>query len=389
MKKILFVFISLYNGGAEKSLINLLNELPKDKYEIDLLLFRREGTFLNQVPEYVNIIDAPIGLREMYTPLNKAGWRSIIKIVGTVVSRVVKKQGEGVAGFRWKHFYGHFITELSKEYDVAAAYGTGEPLYFVLDKTNARKKYVWVHNDYRKSSFDKKYDYVDYGKTDGIISISEECVNILKEEFPEYRDKIYCIPNITSSVVVNKRANCGFPKEFHKDEFNILSIGRLSYQKGFDYAIDAAKILKERNVHFKWYILGDGELYKSLLQKVAMNHVDDCVCFLGIRENPYPYIKNCDIFVQSSRYEGKSVVLDEAKILAKPIIVTSYPTVRDQIMDGKEGVIVGMTSEKIADGIEELIKNKEKRVFLSNYLAAHEYGNQDAVEKYMTLFDED
>ena len=119
-----------------------------------------------------------------------------------------------------------------------------------------------------------------------------------------------------------------------------------------------------------------------------MNHVDDCVCFLGIRENPYPYIKDCNIFVQSSRYEGKSVVLDEAKILAKPIIATSYPTVRDQIMDGKEGVIVGMTSEKIADGIEELIKNKEKRVFLSNYLAAHEYGNQDAVKKYMTLFDE-
>ena len=125
MKKILFVFISLYNGGAEKSLINLLNELPKDKYDIDLLLFRREGTFLNQVPEYVNIIDAPIGLREMYTSLNKAGWRSIIKIVGTVVSRVVKKQGEGVSGFRWKHFYRYFITELAKEFDVAAAYGTG------------------------------------------------------------------------------------------------------------------------------------------------------------------------------------------------------------------------------------------------------------------------
>lgn len=388
MKKILFVIPTLRDGGAERSLVNLLTELPEDKYEIDLLLLKNQGTFLSQVPAYVNILEQPPVLKKLYGPVRKAGIYMPVKVFGNLLARIVKSGMGNQKAFMWEYFYKPVIDGLDKEYDVAVGYLGGESTYYIVDKVNAKRKIHWVHNDYRTSGMPKKYDLKLFPKVDAVVTISEECLEILKEEFPQFQDKFYCIENITSSAVIKARAKEFIPEEYKGYENILLSVGRLSEQKGFDMAISAASKLKKKGIKFKWFIIGSGPLKDKLNDQIEKENVKDYVELLGTKSNPYPYIKNCDIFVQSSRYEGKSVVLDEAKILAKPIIVTSYPTVGDQIVDGKEGVIVDMTSGKIADGIEKLIKNKEKRVFLSNYLAAYEYGNQDAVKKYITLFDE-
>lgn len=387
MKKLLFVMQSLYNGGAEKSLVNLLNELPENKYEVDLLLFRQEGMFLSQVPKWVRILKTPDTLRLLYSPLQRAGKYKGVKLFGTIRSRIEERNIRSSVAYRWMHSYNRRIEKVTEKYDVAIAYISGEVLYFVGDKVDADKKIVWIHNDYKSASHPQKYDYKYLKEMDGIVSISDECVNILKEVFPEFTDKIYNIANITSAEVTRKRAMEFVPKEYEPNPVTLISIGRLNPQKGFDMAIDAAYMLKRKHIQFQWFILGNGPLEKSLKDKIKQKDVGDCFHLLGAKENPYPYIQNATIFVQTSRFEGKSVVLDEAKILGKPIVVTNYATVKDQIEDGKEGIIVPMNPEGIAAGIEKMLTDTSLRQNIHTYLSEHEYGNQNEVQKYIDLID--
>ncbi len=387
MKNVLVVMLNLYNGGAEKSLVNMLNELPKDKYNVDLLLFKKEGMFLKQVPEWVNIIDGPDGLRKLYSPISKSGNMVFTKIFGTLVSRLVEKHPYMRAGYRWKHFYSKKIEKIHEKYDVAIAYTSKEVMYFVGDKVDADKKIVWIHNDFRSDKHPKKYDY-EYFKDMELVTISQECAEILEDELSDLHKKVNNIANITSSVVIRNRASEFYPKEYDKNDFKILSIGRLGEQKGFDYAIEAAAILKKRSIKFKWYVIGSGELYKQLSEMIKENDLADNFFLIGTRENPYPYIKNCDLLAQTSRYEGKSVVLDEAKIIGVPILVTKYPTVFDQIEDRKEGHIVEINANAIADGIQYLVENETARKAYSEYLLSREYGNQDEIEKYIAIIGE-
>lgn len=389
-KKVLIAMTSLYNGGAEKSLVNLLNELPQDQYDIDLLLFKREGLYLKQVPSYVNILDTPRDIQLLYSSFHKAKKMFFPKFFGTLFSRLLYGNSYKAKGVRWKYFYSKHIQQIDKKYDVAIAYISGEILWFVDEKVNAEKKITWVHIDYKASGHSKEYDYPHFRNMDAIVTISEKCADILKEVFPEFTDKIYNIPNITSSVVLRRRAEEFYPQEYQRSEkrYKLLSVGRLAGQKGFDMAVSAAALLKKAGVSFDWFIIGNGPLEKQLERQIKKEGVEDCFKLIGVRENPYPYMKNCDLMVQSSRYEGKSVVLDEAKILARPIVATNYPTVKDQIIDGKEGIITEMSPQGIAAGIEKLLRDRELSAHIQKSLSEHEYGNQQDVEKYIHLIEE-
>lgn len=387
MKKLLFVIFSLGLGGAERSLINLLNELPENQYAVDVLLFQRKGAFLDYVPKWINVLETPTPLDRLYAPVSKVGRYTFTKVIGTFCSKVFKKKRKEQLAYRWRYFYRGKIGMLSGHYDVAIAYGGTENLYYVHDCVNANKKIVWIHNDYRTGGYSKQDDYAYLERMDAIVSISKQCVDVLKKEFPEFINKIYCIENITSSTMVLKQAETVWPQEFRSDMINILSIGRLSPQKGFDLAVEAAAILKNSGVKFNWYIMGDGPLRKEITMLIHKKNVEDCFFLLGTRSNPYPYIKECDLFVQTSRYEGKSVVLDEAKILTKPIVVTNYPTVRDQIKHGREGLIADMHAEDIAQKIISMLTDIHLRESIKEYLNSNEYGNCDELEKYVQVWE--
>lgn len=387
MKKILFVMPTLRDGGAERSLVNLLTEFPEAKYEIDLLLLKKQGTFLSQVPSYVNILEQPPILKKLYGPVKKAGIYMPVKVFGNLLARIVKSGMGSQKAFMWEYFYKPVIDGLDKEYDVAVGYLGGESTYYIVDKVKAKRKLHWVHNDYRTSGMPKEYDLKLFQKVDAVVTISEECLTILKKEFPQFKDKFFCIENITSSKVIQSRANEFVPKEYNGEENILLSVGRLSEQKGFDMAVSAAKKMKESGLRFKWFIIGSGPLKNKLNGQIKKENVEDCVKLLGTKTNPYPYIKNCDIFVQTSRYEGKSVVIDEAKILAKPIVATAYPTVKDQIKNGNEGIIVDLNVEGIVNGIIGLCSDAVKKQNITEYLERQEYGNQNEVKKYISLIE--
>lgn len=388
-KKILFIMGCLDNGGGERSLINLLKLFDYEKFEVDLILFKERGLFLGQIPEQVNLRSDCDILHLMYSDSlkNSIGFKKLyytfIHLFGTVYSKICTRSGFQKGQYRWKKFYKKVIPDFNIKYDIAISYLEGETLYYLVDKVKSEQKIAWIHTDYSKIEADLEYDLSYFKEVDKIVTISNECKNVLTKLFPEVLDKIVTLPNLTNSRAITSLANTYYPKEFEFEGFKFVSVGRLVYLKGFDMAIQATAVLKSRGLKFKWFILGDGELRKNLKLMAKKYNVDEFIEFIGSKENPYVYMKNADIIIQTSRYEGKSMVLDEAKILRRPIIVTNYDTVGDQIRE-EEGLIVEMNYTAIADGIEKMLKNKERYI---NFLKENEYGNQEEISQYYDLLD--
>lgn len=381
---------SLRNGGAERSLVNLLQLFDYQKYEVDLLLFQEEGIFLEQLPNEVHILHDCDVLHLLYAKGNnrikgiKHPLLTFDHYWGTFWARKKTESMYASRQYRWEHYYKDRIPSIkTKKYDVAISYLHGEQLYYLVDKVDAKRKIAWIHTDYSKLNALEEHDLKYMRQVDSVVSISNICVETLCKTFPSIKEKFCMLPNLTSSSSIKYLAEKEYPKEYGGDEFKIVSVGRLIHLKGFDMAVDAASILKENGLKFSWFILGDGELKTELNMQIKNKNVDDCVFLLGATDNPYKYMDGADILVQTSRYEGKSVVLDEAKILGKPIVVTNYDTVKDQVNDN-EGVIVNMSSEAIAAGIMKIIPRIDE---IHTYLNAHEYGNQDEIYKYYQLID--
>lgn len=394
MKRILFVISALETGGAEKSLVNLLNIIDSKKYQVDLLLFKKEGAFLEQVPSYVTLVDAPPDLYYLYNRPRKKEIKSYLiylkRLIGTGYRRIFFEsnfyQGMQV---RWEKFYKKGMRMFPQKYDVAVSYMHGECMYYVAEKVDAKRKITWVHNDYKGTGLNAESDLKYFCKFDKVVSISDECVKIWKESFPQLQDRAVCIPNLTSSDVVRQMAKAYYPQEYkeNKGKKIILSVGRLNEQKGFDIAIKIAAELSKRKLNYSWYVIGKGSL-KSKLKEMAEEYgVSERFVLIGTRDNPYPYMYNADIIAQPSRYEGKSVVLDEAKILGKPIVVSNYSTVKDQIVPNKEGIISSLNIEAFSDAICKALQ-PDVASKLSSYLLDHEYGNAKEIKEYYKLFDD-
>jgi glycosyltransferase involved in cell wall biosynthesis len=209
--------------------------------------------------------------------------------------------------------------------------------------------------------------------------------------FPSLKDKIVEIENILSPVFVRSRAN-----EFdampelaswggNSRSINILSIGRFCYQKNFENVADICRRIVDEGIEVRWFLIGYGGDEELIRQKISEARMERNVIILGKRTNPYPYIKACDIYVQPSRYEGKSVTVREAQMLCKPVVVTNYPTASSQIKNGMDGVIVPLDNVGCAKGLVEFIQNKRSQISIVEYLQTHDYGNEKEIEKIYDL----
>ncbi len=369
MKKILITAMSLNVGGAEKSLVNFLNMIDTTKYEVDLLIFQKKGAFLKQVPENINIIsvkEIEILYQSFKETIKKEKFNiksilmSIKRYLITLYEKNRWKQFDQIRIHRWIDSYKKIIPQCEKKYDVAISFAGGETAYYIVDKVKSDRKVYFFHSDYSKIKIDNSLEekYVD--KVDQVITISEECKKSLQALFPRNADKIIVLNNLSSVELIKKMSKEFYPKEYSKnDEIKIVSVGRLHTIKGYDMAIEAAHILKKNNINFKWLIVGEGKERKNLEKMITNYNLENEFILVGLKENPYPYIYNSTFLVQPSRFEGKSVVLDEAKILEIPIIVTNYNSVKDQIDHLKNGVIVDMNAQAIAEGIINLMNDKQ------------------------------
>lgn len=168
----------------------------------------------------------------------------------------------------------------------------------------------------------------------------------------------------------------------------LLSIGRFSEAKNYDNVPDICRRMVKEGVDVKWFIIGYGGDEQLIRRKIEEAGMQEHVIILGKRSNPYPYIKACDIYVQPSRYEGKSVTVREAQMLCKPVVVTDYPTASSQIKNGVDGVIVPMDNEGCAKGLAEVITDKALQEHLVAYLKTNDYGNESEVDKIYRIAEE-
>ncbi|HDR8169505.1 TPA: glycosyltransferase [Bacillus thuringiensis] len=390
-KNLLFVINNLNCGGAEKALISLLETIDYSMYNVDLFLFKHEGLFFRKIPQQVNLLEEPYEYRYFDMPIKTAiidcikKGRIDIALARLYAGYIFKSEQNRVRCEQmiWKYI-SKSLRGIDKSYDVAIGYLEKNPVYFCVDKVKAKKKIGFIHNDYDGLGMDPKIDSRYFAKLDNIVTVSRECANVLKERFPMYKTKIKIMYNIVSSNMINKMS---LEKIDMKDKgIKIVSVGRLNYQKGFEMAIAACKELEGDGYKITWYVVGEGEERVNLEKMIEENDLKGKFILLGIKENPYPYIREANIYVQPSRFEGKSIAIDEAKILHKPIVITNFSTAKDQIKNKENGIIVEMDPHAISEGIKKLIDNEELRNKLISNLSKENLGTESEIEKLYTLF---
>ena len=396
MKKICFVMPRMGMGGAEKSLLSLLHILAERKdVQVDLLLFKREGELLEQLPPSVRLVEPEESLRVIFSPFSIKNCRNFrttfitfLRPVATALARLASRKFNRRMQLRWKYAYRHLLAPWKEKYDYACGYLDGECVYYVIDKMNADKKYGWCHSDYDSMGFKASADKPYYAKLDRIIPLPDKCCEKLQRHFPEQTHKMLPISPVVVPAFVRNAAQTPCEDGFAAfDGIRLLSLGRLVEVKGFDIAIDAAALLKQAGLPFRWYILGDGPLRNDLERQVEQLGLSEYVFLPGVVTNPYPYMKAATLFVQSSRFEGKSVALTECKMLQLPTVATAYATVTDQLSDGVDGAIAQMNPQDLAQKIMELAQDAPRLAQMREYLKSVQFDDQQVREKYGQLFD--
>ena len=363
------------------------------RYEVDLLLFRKEGLYLNQLNPKVNLLpvlpeyeEVDSNKKYIIWAIKHAKFISASKKIFYFLQE--KKNFKNVNKSRWELCWKKRLPVLNKEYDVAVGYLHGLPLWYVADKVKAKKKIGWIHNFYGNIRRDEAFDYQFFKKLDHLVSVSEECTESLRTTFPDIKDITLTLLNLTSPKTVIKKS---LEKGGFDDSYNgikLLTIGALRKQKGYEIAIEACYLLKKKGIRFRWYIIGIGALKETLDKMIKRFDVQNEFVFLGEKSNPYPYIRQADIYVQTSYYEGKSIAIDEAKILFKPILVTNFPSVDDQIVRDKTGLIVEINPSAIAEGLEKMITNYDLRSTFSKNLELNGFESvEEELQKHYDLFE--
>ncbi len=382
-------------GGAEKALLGLLENIDTTKYEVDLFLMRHSGELMKYIPSNINLLPEISQYADLAVPIGNVLKKGHFKIAygrykgkKAAVKRVSELGlGDNDVAIEYSHKYtAKYMPKISdKEYDLAISFLT--PHYFVTQKVNAKKKVAWIHTDYSRVEMDRESQLVMYSNYDKIASISDKAAEKFVGIFPSLKDKVITIQNILPEKYINKITDeFTVENEISNDgSIKLLSIGRFCTAKNFDNIPEICKLIRNQGVNIKWYIIGYGGDEQLIKDKIAEFNMQDYVIVLGKKENPYPYIKACDIYIQPSRYEGKCVAVCEAQILNKPVIITNYATSASQLTDGYDGVIVPMDNQDCAEGIIQLLNNKELMHRLSENTKTVDYANSKEVEKLYSI----
>ncbi len=393
------IFINMHYmeiGGAERALLGLLNAIDTNKVDVDLFINQHTGEFMKLIPEKINLLPEIPTYSVIESPIKDAIRKGQLKIAFARLKarleynkylKSLDKPKLAIEGSATHYVADEVIKHLPSlyhlgEYDLAISFL--DPPHIVQDKVLAKKKIEWIHTDFSYITVNYDVEFPRWNKNDYIASISPDITKAFIKTFPSLENKIVEIENILSPTFIQQQSKLFSPIEMDGNFIKICSIGRFCYQKNFESIPFIAKTLKEKGVNFKWYIIGFGDTAETV-QNINITNTEDCVILLGKKENPYPYIANCDIYVQPSRYEGKSVTVREAQILCKPVIITNYPTSSSQITNTVDGIICDIDNKAIANAIYNLIQDNELQSKIIDYLSTHDYGNEKEVDKIYTL----
>ena len=395
-KHLLFVMHYLEIGGAETALIGLLNAIDYSQFDVDLFLHSQRGEMLAYVPREVNLLPEIPLYAQIERPLRdvlKEGYFNMVaaRIKAKVLTKLYQIKHPALNSVVEFQYIAKMVTPIlpainpTVEYDLAISFL--QPHNIVRDKVRAKKKVCWIHTDYSSINVNTALELPIWESFDYVVSISEDVTRTFLQVFPSLANRVIKIENIISSSFVRKRANefDAMPElvlcSGQSSGVKLLSVGRFTYAKNYDnIPAICSQIVSAGISDIKWFLIGFGPEERLIRERISEYGMEEHVIILGKKNNPYPYIKACDIYVQPSRFEGKSVSVLEAQMLFKPVIVTDYPTAKSQISDGIDGVIVPLDNQNCARGIMELLRDTRKQRRIIQFLQAHEYNNETGAE---------
>lgn len=396
MKRILIIHYNMELGGAESSLLGLLDTIDYSKYAVDLFLLSHSGEFMPLINEHVNLLPEDSSYKALTQPISANLRNGNVGIAfARCYARMCSRLSRGALHF--PHNYKQYFHKLSmpylpnipREYDLAISFN--DPHYIIGKKVKAKVKLAWFHTDASRIQFCDEIEKEMWGLSDYIVNVSENCQEAFDKKHP-YLDKSrsLVIENILSKSFVLRRSNAFDPyKEIIcNNGMVLLSVGRFSEQKNFDNVPDICRRLVADGLDVTWYLIGYGGDEPLIRQKINEAGMQERVIILGKKDNPYPYMRACDLYVQPSRYEGKAVTVREAQMLGKPVVITSYATSGSQLEDGVDGVIVPMDNAGCAAGIAALLRDPARMQQLSENCAKRDYTNSAEVEKIYTLMED-
>ncbi len=395
--RILIIAHYLEIGGAEISLIGLLNAIDYSRYEVDLFLYDHRGELMSLIPNQVKLLPLIPEYAQMENPL-----KEVVKMGYFRQALARLKAKVKYASWAKKHhpkspeaFFQYLDNEIMPSLPSLRHFGHYDlAVNFIALKNNipmkvdAAKTVTWIHTDFSAVSVNPDLERKAWGAYNRIVSISPQVTDSFCKIFPSLSDKIVEIENILSPAFVRNRAEAiDKPDDMPREDgvIRLLSVGRFCTAKNYDNVPDICRRILEAGLTVKWYIIGFGGDEALIRQKIAEAGMKKSVIILGKRANPYPYIRECDIYVQPSRYEGKSVTVREAQMLCKPVVVTNYATASSQIRDRIDGVIVPMDNDGCAKGIAGFINDAELRAEIIENLQNSDFGNEREVQKFYNL----
>lgn len=368
-KKIIFVTKALWIGGIETALVNLLKYFNYDKYDVTLLVLKAELDMLDQIHPKCHVLIAdreqmvsfqePYKYKRLYhlteEPEHASGFHKIMMWSVPVI--------------RWieNRFYIRYIRKMMRQekYDTAVIYSdvAGETAVRAI---KADKYLMFYHHGAMRHVY---HDKIAYEKCEKIITVSENQAKALRKFNPRYANKVIAIHNLINIDEIRKKSQDSVEEVFDKTKFNIVSVGRVSHEKGMDLAVKACSKLVERGKNnIQWWIVGDGPAMGEVRETITKLHMEQCVITVGMKSNPYPYIRKADLYVQPSRFEGYPMSILEALVLGQPVVSTNNGGAAEILCEGMSGILEPVDAEKIASGIESLLVNQLKYEDMKKYI---------------------
>jgi glycosyltransferase involved in cell wall biosynthesis len=390
-KRILIAMQYMEIGGVERSLLGLLDAFDHSRFEVDLFLYRHSGELMKFIPREVRLLPEIAAYTTLTRPIAaivREGYPGIAwgRLSAKIRARIFglrRTAGENCAIYQYvADATTRFLPPIAPdtEYDLAISFIA--PHNIVRDKVRARRKIAWIHTDYMNIAIDTKRELLSWSAYDHIAAISDDVRKRFIEHFPTLGAKVTVIENILSADSIKKQASLEHPAL--KGDISLLTVGRFCHPKAFDNAVRICAELISCGVPVKWYAIGYGDR-APIDDAIRECGMEDHFVILGKKENPYPWIAACDIYVQPSRYEGKAVTVREAQILSRPVVITAFATSASQLRDGFDGVIVPMDVAGAARGIRELINNPALQKHLRCNCAASDYSSAGEIEKIYDL----
>lgn len=357
MKKILIMAKSLGGGGTEVALIEFLNSLDFKKFDVTLLLLNEDNEYKYRLNKNIKI---------QYLDFDKVFYKNMVSMY-TITSKVIKK----VRLNRIFKIYDNIIhhsTKITEKYDIALDfYGYGSfTTEYIARVVKADFKATWIHDEKMNWLYNIGNVLKDYNN---FFCVSRAVKDKFDKLFPSFKKRSMVFYNIINNQKIINAAESEIKLPYKKQKINILTVGRLTEQKGIDIAVRAAHLLKKQNISFEWFVIGEGRDHKKLLKLIRQKNVEDCFFLLGRKDNPYPYMKNCTLYVQPSRHEGFGLTLFEARLLKRPVIATNLPAFQEQIVDRKNGLLADQDNYySLAKNIKLVLENQKLINKIKSYI---------------------